>query len=346
MTGYIIRRIMVSVPLLLLMSLITFGFIRLPGGDVLARFRNDPRISPAEVRKMEHKYRFDRNFIVQYGYWMKNLFFEWPEQNAPAQTFGGKLRGCVPNRVRLDLGFSFNYMRPAADVIAERLPRTLLLSLVSLVLVWATAVPLGVYSAVHQYSRGDKILSFISFIGMSFPSFFLALLLLYLVSLTGVLPIGGFTSSNYDQLGFAGKIVDLAKHLVVPAVVIITGSIAGMQRLMRGNMLEVLRMQYVTTARAKGLPEGTVIYKHVLRNALNPMITIFGYELSGLLSGVALTEAVISYPGLGSLMLEAVQSQDVFLVMSLLMISGVMLIAGNLVADVLLSIADPRISYD
>ena len=329
------------------MSLVTFGVIRLPRGDVLSSYRSDPRVSPEVVKKLEQKYRFDRSFVVQYAFWMKNLVsVGWPETKELPKTFGAKVAGWIP-RVQFDLGYSFVYKRPVSDIIGERLIRTLRLSLVSLVLVWAVAVPLGVYSSVHQYSAGDKILSFISFLGMSFPSFFLALLLLYVVSLTGLLPIGGVSSSPivYNKLHFLGKILDIAKHMLVPAVVVVTGSLAGMQRLMRGNMLEVLRMQYVTTARAKGLPEGRVVYRHALRNAINPMITIFGYEFSGLLSGVALTEMITSYPGLGLLMLEAVRAQDIFLVMSSLMISGVMLIAGNLIADVLLAAADPRISY-
>ena len=349
MTAYIVRRLLISIPLLLVMSLVTFGIIRLPKGDVLAPYRADHRFSRSELQRMEHEYRFDRSFIVQYGFWMKNLFLEWPseaEQAAPKAGFSGWLKGWAPKRIRLDLGYSFVHKQPVFNVISGRLGNTLLLSVASLILVWAVAVPVGTYCAVHQYSLGDKILSFISFIGMSLPSFFLALLLLYLVSLTGWLPIGGLTSDDFDMMTFAGKIIDLAKHMVVPIIVIVTGSLAGMQRLMRGNMLEVLRMQYVTTARAKGLPESRVINRHALRNAINPMVTIFGYEFSGLLSGVALTEIITSYPGLGSLMLEAVQSQDIFLVMSSLMISGVMLIMGNLIADVLLAIADPRISYD
>jgi len=348
MTTYIVRRLFISIPLLFVMSLITFGFIRLPKGDVLAPYRNDPKFSREELRRIEHTYRFDRSFLVQYGYWVKNIFLEWPDTEgmAPAKTFGETLKRHLPTRLRLDLGYSFTNRRPVTEVISERLTNTLLLSVVSLILVWAVAVPLGTYSAVHQYSLGDKALSFIAFIGMSFPSFFLALVLMYVVSLTGWLPIGGLTSISFAELGFFGKLIDLAKHMVVPVLVIVLGSIAGMQRLMRGNMLEVLRMQYVTTARAKGLPEGAVIYRHALRNALNPMITIFGYELSGLLSGAALTEIITSYPGLGSMMLQAVMNQDIFLVMASMMIGGVMLITGNLVADVLLAMADPRISYD
>jgi len=361
MSAYIIRRILISVPLLLVMSFITFGFIRLPEGDVLAPYRHDPRFSQEEVRKLEERYHFDKAFPIQYYHWLKNMFFEWPgspdfvaqpdEETPPPSRFRQGLPAWVahriPTRMRLNMGYSFNNQRPVTDVIGGRLLNTLYLSLASLVLVWAVAIPLGTYCAVHQYSLSDKILSFIAFIGMSFPGFFLALVLLYLATFTGGwIPIGGLTSPGHDAMSLFGKIGDILRHMLVPAIVIVTGSLAGMQRLMRGNMLEVLRKQYVTTARAKGLPENKVIYRHALRNAINPMITIFGYQFAGLLSGVALTEMITNYPGLGSLMLEAVRAQDIYLVMSSVMISGVLLIIGNIVADILLALSDPRISYD
>lgn len=362
MSAYIIRRILISIPLLLIMSFITFGFIRLPEGDVLAPYRHDPTFSPAEVAKLEQRYHFDRAFPVQYYHWLKNMFFEWPGSPDYIPEFEddeerpvGWLRRALPDwaanaiplRVRLDMGYSFTNQRPVIGVISGRLLNTLYLSIASLILVWAVAIPAGTYCAVHQYSLSDKILSFIAFIGMSFPGFFLALLLLYLATFTsGWVPIGGLTSPGHDAMGFFARIVDVARHMLIPAIVIVTGALAGMQRLMRGNMLEVLRKQYITTARAKGLPENKVIYRHALRNAINPMITIFGYQFAGLLSGVALTEMITNYPGLGSLMLEAVRSQDIYLVMSSVMISGVLLIIGNIVADILLAISDPRISYD
>jgi peptide/nickel transport system permease protein len=153
------------------------------------------------------------------------------------------------------------------------------------------------------------------------------------------------TSSHFDDLSFFGKVGDVAAHLVIPALVIATSAMAGYQRLMRGNMLEVLRAQYVLTARAKGLPENKVIYRHALRNAINPMITIFGFELSSILSGAALTEIITSWPGLGTVMLTAVRSQDLYLVMGSALIGGVLLIVGNLIADILLAWSDPRIQY-
>jgi len=203
-----------------------------------------------------------------------------------------------------------------------------------------------VYAAVRQYSRADKVLSAISFVGMSLPSFFSALILLYIfASVLTILPAGGMYSVNFESMSYGEKLADLARHMVIPVVVLALAAMAGLQRITRGNMLEVLRADYVRTARAKGLSEWKVIYKHALRNALNPLITIFGYEFGALQSGAALLEIIIDYPGLGSLMYTAVRSQDQFLVMGGFMMGAMMLLVGNLLAEVLLAWVDPRISY-
>lgn len=320
----LIRRALVSIPQLLLMSFLTFLFINLAPGDILAKYRFDPRISQETVKKIEAKYQFDKPIYVQYAHWLWRM-------------------------AHLDLGYSFSREANVSNVIAERLLNTLLLSLFSILFTWTIAIPLGIYAAVKQYSWGDRIMSFISYFGMSLPSFFLALLLMYLVYIgkglpvISSLPIGGMVSPNHDSLGFFGKIADIAAHLVLPVTVLTIGALAGLQRIARGNMLEELRKQYITTARAKGLPENRVVYTHALRNAINPLITLFGFEFSTLLSGAALLEIIINWPGLGSLMLAAVRSQDVFLVMGSMLMGGVMLILGNMVADILLVIVDPRV---
>jgi len=320
-TAYIIRRLLILIPLLLVMSFVTFMFIQLAPGDYFAILRMNPQISDATIAKLQAKYHLDRPALVQYAYWLKNL-------------------------ARLDLGYSISQKQPVLAVIGDRLVNTLMLSISSILIAWFVAIPIGIYSAVHQYSIGDKIFSTLAFIGMSLPSFFMALLMLYYFgSQLGILPIGGLKSPGYYELSTFRQAVDIAMHLIIPATVLAIGGLAGLQRLMRGNMLEVLRMQYITTARAKGLPENRVIYRHALRNAINPMITIFGFELSGLLSGAALLEIVCGYPGLGQIMLEAVRSQDIFLVMGSMLIGGVLLIVGNLIADVLLAVVDPQVSY-
>lgn len=324
MRDEIIQRLLVSIPQLLLISFITFLFIDLAPGDILAKYRFDPRISQQTIREIEEKFHFNEPIIVQYGHWLWRL-------------------------VHLDLGYSFSREANVSAVIAERLFNTFLLSFFSIIFTWLVAIPLGIYAAVKQYSWGDRIMTGISYFGMSLPSFFLALILMYLVyigrdiPIIGTLPIGGMVSANYETLGFWGKIGDRIAHMILPVIVLTVGALAGLQRISRGNMLEELRKQYIITARAKGLPENRIIYRHALRNAINPLITLFGYEFSALLSGAALLEIIINWPGLGSLLLTAVRSQDTFLVMGSMLMGGVMLIAGNFIADILLIIADPRV---
>jgi peptide/nickel transport system permease protein len=312
--------VLVAIPLLLAISFVTFMFIHMAPGNYFDTLRMNPLISQETIRHYEKTYHLDKPPIVQYIFWLRNL-------------------------ARFDLGYSFVQMMPVATVLKSRLFNTLILSVSSLLLTWILALPLGIFAAVHRHRWPDRLFSSISFLGLSIPNFFLALLLLYLVSITGILPLGGMRSAGFENLSPLGKILDCARHLVIPSVVIATSAMAGLQRIMRGNMLEVLRAQYIIAARARGLPESRVIYVHALRNAINPLITIFGYQLSGLLSGAALTEIITGWPGLGSIMLTAVRSQDLFLVMGSMLVGGVMLIAGNLVADILLAWADPRIRY-
>ncbi len=321
MTSYILRRILVAIPLLIGMSFIAFMVIQLGGGEYFAELRLNPQISPETIAQIEAQYHLDKPAIVQYFYWLKNI-------------------------LKLDFGYSFSRGASVAGLIRGRLFNTIILSVASILITWLAAIPLGIYCAVHRYSWGDRVASFFAYFGISVPNFFLALLLLYLASVAGILPIGGMRSANYYDLSLLGKSLDIGRHLIIPTVVIATAAMAGLQRLMRGNMLEVLRTQYITTARAKGLPENRVIYVHALRNAINPMISIFGLQFSGLLGGAALTEIVCGWPGLGSLMLEAVRSRDLYLVMGDLLIGGVLLIGGNLLADVLLAWTDPRIRLE
>jgi len=230
--------------------------------------------------------------------------------------------------------------------LGPRLFNTFILSLSSLLFTWFVAIPLGIMMAVRRNRFGDKFLSFLSFVGLSIPGFFLAILLLFAASRLGGLPLGGIQSVNFDELSWLGKAWDLLKHLLIPTVVISLGSIAGLSRLMRGNLLEVLGQQYILTARAKGLPENKVIYKHALRNAINPLVTIFGYHLSDLLSGSALIEIICNWPGIGMVMLTAVRAKDLYLVMASMIMGALLLFAGNLIADILLAWVDPRIRYE
>ncbi len=320
MKAYILRRLLISIPLLLAISFITFLFIQMAPGDFFDTLRMNPQISPETISMYEKTYHFDKPVIIQYFYWLGNL-------------------------LKLDLGYSFYYNLPVSKVIVSRLFNTLILSVFSIILTWLFAIPFGIWAALHRNKFIDRTLSIFSYIGLSIPNFFFALLLLFLASVSGILPLGGMHSVDFSNFSLWGQIVDVLKHLIIPAVVISTASLAGLQRIMRGNMLEVLGQQYILTARAKGLPEHKVIYTHALRNAINPMITIFGYQFSALLSGAALTEIVTGWPGLGSTMLTAVRAQDIYLVMGSMLIGGVMLLVGNLLADVALAWIDPRIRY-
>jgi peptide/nickel transport system permease protein len=221
-----------------------------------------------------------------------------------------------------------------------------LLGVLTVFFTWLIAVPAGLYAAVHRNTVIDKGFGILTAVGMSMPTFLLALLLLMFALTTKTLPIGGLTSPDFYNRDWLGQIFDLSAHLVIPVTVLTFVGLAGIQRQMRGNMLEILGDEYVRTARAKGLPENQVIYRHALRNAINPLITLLGFEFAGLLSGAALTETVVAYPGLGKLTLEAVQTKDMNLVMASLMLGALMLILGNLFADVLLKIVDPRISLE
>jgi peptide/nickel transport system permease protein len=223
---------------------------------------------------------------------------------------------------------------------------TMILSFAAMVLAWGFSIPIGIYSATHKYTMGDNIFTSLAFVGLSIPNFFFALLLLFLIVKFNIpLPINGMTSIMYDFMTPMGKFIDILKHLLVPAIVLGTASMATLTRIMRGQMIEAMRSDYIRTARAKGLKNNKVVYKHAFRNAINPMITIFGFQISMLLSGAALTETVTGWPGLGKMMLTAVRSKDLYLAMAGLMIGSVLLIIGNLIADILLAVSDPRIRY-
>ena len=314
---YILKRIIQTIPLLIIVSLISFFIIRLSPVDPLAELKLNPSVSPATVEKEKQRLCLDKPIIIQYGKW--------------AYSF-----------VRGDLGVTSTGEK-VSQKLKERIPNTLLLTSIVIFLTWIVGVPLGIIAAVNWKTPFDRLLTVLTSIGMAIPSFFFAVLLLIFAVKTGWFPIGGLTSPSFSEMTFGAKFLDITHHLILPVLVLFTISLAGLQRQMRANMLDVLDSDYVKFARAKGLPEFTVIYKHALRNAINPMITLLGFEFAGLLSGAALTEYVFQYPGLGRLILEAVMKSDINLVMASLMMGAVMLVLGNLIADILLIITDPRI---
>lgn len=317
MWQFILKRILQTIPLLVIVSLISFFIIRLSPVDPLAELRLNPSISQETLQKEKTRLGLDKPIIVQYGLWAKSF-------------------------VKGDLGVTSSGEKVSVK-LAERIPNTLILTLIVIFMTWSVGVPLGILGAIYNKSKTDRLLTILSSVGMAIPSFFFAILLLIFAVKSGLFPVGGLTSYNFSDLSFFGKIADVSKHLVLPVTVLFTLSLAGLQRQMRANMLDVLDSDYIKFARAKGISEGKIIFKHALRNAINPMITLLGFEFAGLLSGAALTEYVFQYPGLGRLILEAVMKSDINLVMASLMIGSIMLVAGNLLADILLIITDPRV---
>ncbi|WP_297888162.1 ABC transporter permease [Sulfurihydrogenibium sp.] len=318
MVFYILKRFIQMVPLLVGITFLSFVIIQLAPGDYLDQLRMNPQISEATLEKLKQTYGLDQPILVQYFKWLLNALL-------------------------FDLGFSFSYNMPVIELIKDRLPNTLFLSVTSGLLAWLLAIPLGVIAAVKPNSIVDKFVQIFSFTFMSLPSFFLAFLLLFFAVKSGLLPTGGAVSPNYESMNLFQKILDRLWHVSLPAFVLAITSLAGLVRLVRSAMIESLQSEYVLFARAKGLKEKDIILKHALRNALNPFITILGFEIASLLSGAALVEIIVNWPGMGMLMLDAVLSQDLYLVMGGLYIGSIMLIVGNLTADILLAKLDPRI---
>ncbi|MBD2364161.1 ABC transporter permease [Anabaena minutissima FACHB-250] len=320
---YVVKRILQALLTLLLASALSFFIMKLSPGNYVDTLRQNPKISPERITELIKQFGLDKPWIEQYWLWLGRIV-----------TKG-------------DFGTSFVYQRSVASLLWERIPATLILAIASLVITWAIAIPLGIVAAVKQNKATDRILQVISYTGQGFPSFITVLFLLIFAQFTTPLfPVGGMTSIDHADLSWFGKILDLGWHMILPTIALSITSFAGLQRIMRGELLDVLRQDYIQTARAKGLPENRVIYVHALRNAINPLITLLGFELAGLLGGAFIAEQFFNWPGLGRLTLQAVIAKDQYLVMASLVMSAVLLNVGNLMADLLLKVADPRIRLD
>ena len=308
MLRFVARRLLQMVPLLVGITFLSFVVVDLAPGDFFSTLRLNPSISPDLIQQMEVEFGYGQPLVVRYGRWVWRV-------------------------LHLDLGMSIAYRVAVVDLIASRALNTVILAAASMVFSWALAIPIGTIVALRRGSVTDRALSFLSF------------LLMYLALETGWFPVGGTTSVDYPLLDPLDKVADRATHLVLPVIVLGTSGMASLMRLMRSNILEIQHADYVRTARAKGLSEWRVVGKHILRNALNPFVTLAGYELGTLLGGAALVEAVMNLQGLGTLMLDAVRSLDIYLVMGSVLMSAVLLLLGNLVADVALTMVDPRIEF-
>ncbi|MEH2027530.1 ABC transporter permease [Nostoc sp.] len=320
---YVVKRVLQALLTLLLASALSFFIIQLAPGDYVDTLRQNPKISPERIEEIKRQFGLDKSWPEQFGLWLWRIL-----------TKG-------------DFGTSFIYQRSVASLLWERVPATLLLAIASLIVTWAIAIPLGIFAAVKQNKPADLILQVISYAGQGFPIFITVLALLVFAQITSPLfPVGSMTSINHSELTWFGRILDIGWHMILPTIALSITSFAGLQRITRGELLDVLRQDYIQTARAKGLPENRVIYVHALRNAINPLITLLGFELAGLLNGAFIAEFFFNWPGLGRLTLQALQAQDLYLLMASLVMGAVLLIVGNLIADLMLKAADPRIRLE
>ena len=326
---YLIKRFFAMVPVIIGVTLISFLIIHLAPGkptDVMTEL--NPKITPEARARLEKYYGLDKPILVQYGLWLKRIAL-------------------------LDFGNSFSTdSRPVIDKIWDkklpvpdrRLSVTILINLLSMLLIIVIAIPVGIYSATRPYSLGDRISTVCVFIGFATPTFWLSLLLMMLFSVKlDWLPISGLKSLNYATLGPWQQVLDKSMHLVLPVFVSAFGGIAGMSRYMRSSMIEAINNDYITTARSKGLTERAVIYKHALRNALLPLVTILGLSIPGLVGGSVIFETIFGIPGMGQLSYQAIMTRDYPVVMGILTISALLTMMGNMTADICYGLVDPRI---
>jgi peptide/nickel transport system permease protein len=326
MLTFLLRRLLNLLPTFLLATVLVFSIIQLAPGDFLTPAKLNPGISQQQLQNLAESFGLNKPIWQQYFQWLWNM-----------------LRG--------DLGLSFSYTQPVFDVAWPRVLNSMKLVLVFLILFYAISIPLGVYGAVRQYSLGDRISGVVFYFLLGFPSFFIALLVIFFVlklrQATGWnIPLIGMTSDNYDQLGPLGRFWDTLKHLLIPGLVLSLGSVAGFTRVLRGQMLENLRSDYIRTARSKGVPEFSVIYKHTLRNAIIPFVAGIGGLLPGLITGAGFVEVVFAYPGITPMLLDALNAQDFYLIAAFAILPMIFLFLGNAVSDILLAVVDPRIRFN
>jgi peptide/nickel transport system permease protein len=323
---FIIRRIILMVPTIFVISVISFIIIQLPPGDFLTSYiasleSTGQIVDEAEINALRDRYGLGDPVYVQYTKWISRV-------------------------VQGDFGQSMQWNRPVSDLIGERLVLTLVLSLSSLLLIWAISFPIGIYSAVRQYSPGDYFFTFLSFVGLGIPNFLLALVLMwYAYSYFGT-TVGGLFSNEYSTAPWSwGKFVNLLEHLWIPTLVLSIGGVAGLIRIMRANLLDELHRPYVITARAKGASEQRLILKYPVRVALNPFVSTVGWILPGIVSGSIIISVVLNLPTTGPLLLTALQSQDMYLAGAIILLLSILTVIGTFISDLLLAWLDPRIRF-
>jgi peptide/nickel transport system permease protein len=323
---FILKRLLIMIPTILVISIIVFIIIQLPPGDFLEAWRAELEergeiVSQEVLEQMRSRYGFGESIPVQYFKWFTRV-------------------------IQGDFGYSFRYREPVAMLIGERLLLTIAITLGTVIFTWIVAFPIGVYSAIRQYSLGDYIATFIGFIGLSVPEFLLALVLMFVGYKYFGFSVGGLFSNEFVGAPWSwAKFMDLLEHLWVPVIVVGASGTAGLIRILRANLLDELPKAYVTTARAGGLPEWKVLLKYPVRVALNPFVSTIGYLLPQLISGSTIVAVVLSLPTAGPMLLEALKSQDMFLAGSFILLLSILTIIGTLISDILLALLDPRIRY-
>ncbi|MGO9013945.1 MAG: ABC transporter permease [Dissulfurispiraceae bacterium] len=320
MSLYILKRLASMVPLIFGITLITFIVIHLaPGGPVEVEAQMSLKSSAEARENLKKLYGLDKPLHVQYIEWLKRF-------------------------VKLDFGTSFVDGKKVADKIGERIPVTLKINILSLILIMIIAIPVGILSAVKQYSLFDKLTTLFVFLGFSTPAFWLALIMMIVFGVTlGLLPISGIQSIDVSGMSFLERVIDQARHLILPVLLSAFGGIAGFSRYSRSSMLEVIRQDYIRTARAKGLKESEIIITHALRNALMPIVTILGLAVPGLIGGSVIFESIFAIPGMGQLFWMSTMSRDYPTIMGILVIGAILTLIGNLIADISYALVDPRI---
>ncbi len=327
MWSFILRRILYIIPTLIGISIVSFVIINLPPGDYLTAKITELELqgdttSREYLEQLRGYYGLDKPLYTQYFLWVSRF-------------------------IKGDFGISFEYNKPVRELIGERLALSVLLSIFAMIFTWIVAIPIGVYSATHQYSIGDRFFTFLSFIGMATPGFLLALVLLVLVLFRFETSLLGLFSPQYVNAPWSfWKFVDLLKHLWLPVIIIGFSGTGSLIRIMRGNLLDILGQPYIFVARAKGLEESKVIWRYAVRVAINPLISIAGMSLPGIIGGEMLTSIVLNLPTTGPLFYRALQVQDMYLAGSFLMLITIFLVIGNLIADITLAWVDPRIRYE
>ncbi len=357
MLSLILRRILWMIPTLLVISFVTFGLIQLPPGDFLSsriasQSEQGVDVAPEKIARERKMYNLDAPYIERYAKWMNDLsFFGFErvghEDYLTVVDESGQEHFRWPSFKQPNFGYSMQHQRPVHELIGERLALTVVVSLCTLSFTWMIAIPIGIYSAVRQYSLTDYIFTLLGFIGLATPPFLLALVLMYIAQEAWGLDVSGLFSAEYRSADWSmGKVIDLLKHIWVPVVVLGMLGTAAEIRIMRGNLLDELRKQYVLTARAKGLGRIKLLLKYPVRVAINPLLSTIGWLLPFIVSGSVIVAVVLDLPTIGPMLLQALLSQDMFLAGFIVMMLAFLTVFGTLISDILLAIADPRIRYE